>query len=70
MRNLEGESFGRLIVLKLHHVAIDSHTYWVCRCVCGGFNIVRGSRLVNNRTKSCGCLRFDLKAKTKIRKGD
>ncbi len=70
MKNLESDVFGRLIALKMVRVDIDSHTYWACRCICGNFTVVRGSRLVNNRTKSCGCLRLETRAKKKIRKGD
>ncbi len=61
MKNLEGQVFGRLTVLELLEVTEDSHCYYNCRCICGQFTRVRESRLVNGRTKSCGCLRSSFK---------
>jgi len=61
MRNLEGQKFGRLLVLELLDVAEDSHCYYSCRCDCGQFTRVREARLVTGLTKSCGCLRLKLK---------
>lgn len=33
------------------------HTMWLCLCSCGNLNIVSGTALSSNKTKSCGCLR-------------
>lgn len=32
------------------------HDYY-CSCICGGERIVQRGNLLNERTKSCGCLR-------------
>lgn len=54
--DLTGQKFGKLTVLELANVKM-SHAYWRCQCTCGGTCEVQSSRLKNNTTKSCGCLR-------------
>jgi hypothetical protein len=51
---LTGHTFGRLIVLKEDEEA-KSHTRWICKCTCGVKKSIRGDKLRNNFTKSCGC---------------
>ena len=61
MSNLQGEEFGRLIVLSLESKApndSDNHSYYRCRCLCGRLTIVRDTNLTSGKTKSCGCLRL------------
>lgn len=57
--DLVGKDFGRL------HVVALATGDWVgrryeCVCICGNKVTVRGSTLVNNATRSCGCLRIDV----------
>lgn len=66
MSNLEGEKFGRLMVLELEEKKEDSHSYYTCRCSCGVFVKIRDAHLISGHTKSCGCLRL----KTKKEKRD
>lgn len=54
IRNLDGKRFGKLTVIKYHH--INHGAYYLCKCDCGNEVIVLGTKLVTGRTKSCGCL--------------
>ena len=56
-RELEGTSFGRLLVIGIDKKDEESHTYWLCRCICGSYTVVRETRLISGKTRSCGCLR-------------
>lgn len=51
--DLSGKRFGDLTVLCLYNR--DGESRWLCKCDCGQTTIVRGSALVTNNTKSCGC---------------
>ena len=48
-----GDRFGRLTVIE----RADRPHYWRVKCDCGTEAIVLGWRMVNDQTKSCGCLR-------------
>lgn len=50
-KNLVGMKFGRLRVFKQERA--DCY----CLCECGNETIVKRRRLIDNYTKSCGCLR-------------
>lgn len=54
--NILGQRFGRLTPIGLLGSVIKI-TFWLCRCDCGEFAIIRGSKLRNGHTRSCGCLR-------------
>ncbi len=55
-----GDVVGRLTVVE--RVPNDRHgkSRWQCRCACGATTEVAGTMLVQERTRSCGCLRRDL----------
>ena len=55
--DVTGESFGRLTA-KYYDV---QHKQWICECECGGKISVNPQNLRTGRTKSCGCLRKDIK---------
>lgn len=55
-RDLEGERFGLLVVLCLEDQRVHGKRVWLCLCDCGEANSVTTGRLVNDWTKSCGCL--------------
>lgn len=67
VQDLTGQKFGRLTVLKLHHIrtvkSINNKTrnirYYLCKCDCGNKHIVSQVNLKNGNTKSCGCLNLD-----------
>lgn len=52
-KNLIGQKFNRLLVLKLDHRG--KVIYWLCRCDCGVEKFIRNDCLLNGTTKSCGC---------------
>ena len=60
VRDLSGQKFGRLTVIKRHGINKQGHVQWLCQCDCGKTTIVDGTKLTSNWTKSCGCLRNDL----------
>lgn len=58
-KNLIGQRFGRLIVIKEDTNKSNS---WICQCDCGTTISIRRSDLISENTKSCGCLRKELGA--------
>jgi len=59
MKNLIGEIFNRLLVLKLEGRNKWSQQLWRCRCDCGKESIVTTRNLKTGHTKSCGCLHVE-----------
>lgn len=62
MNNIIGRKFGRLTVLdtlikKLNNKKNPNRIFCKCQCDCGNLFITRKDGLLNNRIKSCGCLR-------------
>lgn len=74
MKNLTNKRFGKLLVIKYSHFIkhktrdtkdVDKFYYakqhfWECKCDCDKIVFVRHSNLINNSTKSCGCLAKEL----------
>lgn len=66
-KDLTGQKFGRLTVVKLNHKEQNYHkgkrngnTYlWLCQCECGNTDIVSGGHLKDGSIQSCGCLQKD-----------
>lgn len=56
--NLAGTTFNRWTVIK--KVSETGKSVWLCRCVCGEMRDVRGSNLMNGKSKSCGCLHKEI----------
>src|SRR5262245_21105077 len=54
--NLAGQTFGRWQV-----IARASPGWWKCVCQCGNQAIVRQSSLRSGNTRSCGCLRREMR---------
>lgn len=69
-QNLNGEKFGKLLVLKETEERLKtvngrtrhSKTY-LCKCDCGNEILAVGSDLVNNIKQSCGCIKIGGKNK-------
>lgn len=55
IKDLTGNVYSRLTVLSFSH-SNGHDVYWNCLCSCGNSIIVSRRSLVNNNTKSCGCL--------------
>lgn len=55
LRDLTGQRFGRLTVIK-RAKNIGRKTAWLCQCECGNTKVVTGSSLHGGQVRSCGCL--------------
>lgn len=54
MRNIIGEKFGQLTVIKRQGSNKYKRAMWLCLCNCGNTKVTTGFNLVNNMTKTCG----------------
>ena len=54
-KNLEGQTFGELTVLK--RADTKGRTKWTCRCSCGTVKDINEYDLISGKSKSCGCKR-------------
>lgn len=54
--DLTGETFGLLTAVAYAGADTSHRTMWDCVCECGEKVTVRGQRLRDGHTKSCGCL--------------
>lgn len=55
-KDLTGQRFGKLTVVKQMPNNKNNKVVWLCKCDCGNDTVVIGSRLNTGKTKSCGCL--------------
>lgn len=58
---LVGCRFGRLLVVGPYGVNEQHSSMWKCKCDCGKITICKGWHLKKGATKSCGCLRVEMK---------
>ena len=64
-KDLTGQPFGRLIVIREDGRAKNGTVLWLCRCLgkngndCGKEVVVAGNHLKDGHTASCGCLRLE-----------
>jgi len=56
-KDLTGQRFGKLVVLRPTAERKYGNVMWECQCDCGNIAMIKGSLLVSGKTKSCGCLR-------------
>lgn len=64
--DLTGRVFGRLTVIKFDHKK-NKVRYWMCKCQCGNTHIASTSNLTGEITRSCGCLRENVKKTRQIK---
>lgn len=55
-KNLVGVRFGNVVVQERVVDASVHNVMWLCLCDCGNTFVSRSDRLLNGRTKSCGCM--------------
>ena len=60
--NLVGKRFTRLLVTGRAENYRPGHSQWLCVCDCGTEKIVRQAALVSGNTRSCGCLRKEIRS--------
>ena len=67
--DLTDQRFGRWIVISYNEEVSKQKksTYWNCKCDCGNEVVIRGDKLRNGYTTSCGCYK---KEKTRERRKD
>tara|TARA_Y100000815_G_scaffold198571_2_gene182079 strand:+ start:861 stop:1361 length:501 start_codon:yes stop_codon:yes gene_type:complete len=65
IKNIVGETFGRLKVVSFSHIANNKgkNAYWNCECECGNTSKVSSRALRGGCTQSCGCLASELSRK-------
>jgi hypothetical protein len=70
MKDLTNQRFGRLIALEPLPSSKNRHIRWRCLCDCGNETIVDSAyKLLNGRTKSCGCLHDEVAAARQYKHG-
>jgi hypothetical protein len=58
IKDLTGQIFSRLKVLRFISQDKQWHTFWLCRCLCDKKEVaVRGDGLVSGHARSCGCIK-------------
>ena len=55
-KDITGQRFGRLVVIRRYGTNNDKRATWLCQCDCGNTVVVSGKQLRQGYTKSCGCL--------------
>lgn len=67
MKDLIGETFGRLFVIRRVENKVfpsgQTKIQYLCQCSCGKEVIVLGSNLRKQNTSSCGCYKRELQTK-------
>ena len=56
--NISGKKFNRLTAIRIatpEECHIGKHEKWLCKCECGKLTFVSFYKLIDGRTKSCGC---------------
>lgn len=56
LKDLTGQTFGKLTVLERGANSAGGKAKWRCLCACGNETQVLGDSLLRGRTKACGCL--------------
>ena len=69
-----GDRFGRLTVISEdgYHIAPngDRILMWLCKCDCGNYKSIRAKNVLSNGTKSCGCLKKEVKGRPKRKESE
>lgn len=63
IKDLTGQTFGRLTVVAFDHLSANGQAYWRCRCTCGNDKIISAAQLKWTKTSSCGCYRKEYMSK-------
>ena len=61
IRDLTGQTFGKLTVVSFAGRSNSRSAMWLCKCDCGTEKAVRGNSLTSGNTKSCGCITKPIK---------
>lgn len=64
MKDLTGKRFGRQIALRPCGKNKYGNVLWLCKCDCGNQHIVASGKLVQGKSKSCGCYALEIRSKS------
>ena len=67
---LDGQTFGRLRVLRRVEDLTHRSAMWECQCICGATPRVSSYSLRSGHTQSCGCLGAERRKESAVRHGD
>lgn len=67
MKDIVGQRFGKLIVIKRVENDKFNRSKWLCKCDCGNYKIIAGTFLRTHKTNSCGCLFKEVHSKSKFK---
>src|SRR5579872_1311952 len=56
LKNITGQTFGLLTVIRRGTRRDPRHAYWLCRCACKRRKEVRSDSLRSGAIRSCGCI--------------
>ena len=59
VKDLTGQTFGRLKVLERAGSNKYGRALWLCKCDCGKITVKTGKLLLNGHCKSCGCGEYE-----------
>jgi hypothetical protein len=65
-KDITGQRFGRLVVIR-YSKTVSKNALWICKCDCGKEIEVRGTKLRNGWTQSCGCYKNDRTSECKTK---
>lgn len=68
IKNLTGQTFGKLTVLVELPERKNGKIQWRCKCDCGNYTTVITSYLTSGDTKSCGCYKKKVEIENLISK--
>lgn len=68
-KNLKGQKFGKLTVVKYAGTDKQRKSLWQCKCECGNYITTRGTSLRFGSPRSCGCLQKQVVAELKTKHG-
>lgn len=63
VKDISGQVFGRLTVIRYSHRTENRHSAWVLRCECGKEITIPDNNFKSGRTQSCGCLHKEVHTK-------
>lgn len=69
IKNLEGNTFGYLKVIRIFKKEGTTKAHWECMCVCGRLKVVSSQNLQRGQTMSCGCEKKNMLAKARTTHG-
>lgn len=59
-KDIAGKRFGRLVAIR-REGSLYNCAAWLCKCDCGNTKVLPSHSLFNGLTKSCGCLRREMR---------